>query len=327
MANNHIVKVRPQLVRKRTNVILPKSISVVITPSKAQITNLKNIKKQVVLPSKPIPTPVVDSKRLPITPVGAVARQKLIKTRRKTSKKAEIRYITRDTSPESPARIATLKNSGKGKILIIIGNGPSILEAELGQLRNIPRIEILTVNKPDARVWPTEYWAFFDSSQFRRHEDIWNGYNGTIFNSTAIKRQKSKSMQLKNKAGKGWSRDLLKEIHIGRSSVFASMQIAAWMNHEHVYIFGCDMNPDGINGKLHFYGQNPDADPKIRVERFSREAACYEHAAGIMTPDERSKFTFCTTYNKWSFIEKFNQMDHRSAVEHIINHAMRLRKF
>lgn len=324
MQKNHIVRTKsPQLVRKRVEIVLPKSVSIIIKPSRAQVANLKDLNKPPA--PKPAPKPAEPQQATPIAKAGISTRRKLIKSNKAAiKKKTNVRYISRDISPESTARIATLRNAGKGKLLVIIGNGPSLLEAELGKLKNHRNIEVLTVNKPDVRVWPTDYWAFFDSSQFRRHEDLWNGYNGIIFNSTAIKRQKSSSMQIKNLGGKGWSRDLLHGIHIGRSSVFASMQIAAWMNHEHVYIFGCDMNPDGINGRLHFYGQNPDVDPKLRKQRFAKEAAFYDHAADVMNPDERLKFTFCSTYNKHGFIDKFQKLDHQQAVEHIINHANRL---
>lgn len=327
MANNHIVRAKPQLVRKRQQVVIPKNVSVVIRPSQAKVTNLRDLKRQIITPPKPLPTPVVEPRpAAQAAPVGAVARQKLIKTRRTAKKKTDVRYVSREVSAESTARIATLRNAGRGKLLVILGNGPSISEANLEQLRGNLSIQILTVNKPDPRVWPTDYWAFFDTSQFRRNEDLWNSYNGFIFNSTAIKRQKGSSMQFRNIAGKGWSRDLLKGLHIGRSSVFASMQIGAWMGHEHVYIFGCDMDPQGLNGRLHFYGQNPDVPEEKRKERFAKEAAFYDHAADQMTADERLRFTFCSAYNRWPFVEKYGRMDHREAVEHILKHAKQLSK-
>ncbi len=322
MIKNHIVRAKPQLIRKRTQIMLPKNVSVIIRPSRTQVINLKDLKK---------PSPQTPLHKQQIAPpskenniVSVVSRQKLLKQRRSTSRKPEIKYITRNTTPESSARIATLRNIGKNKILLIIGNGPSILEVELQKLRNHQKIDILSVNKPDSRIWPTTYWAFFDSSQLRRNEDLWNGYEGTIFNSTAIKKQKQTSMQFKNQGGKGWSRDLIKNIHIGRSSVFASMQIAAWMNYEHVYIFGTDMHPDGIQGVIHFYGVNPDVDPNDRKQRFDKEAVFYDHAASIMTMEERLKFTFCSSYNKHDFVNKFLKLDHKVAVEKILEHAQKL---
>lgn len=321
--NNHVVRLKPQLIRKRQQVILPKNVSIVMRPNQTKAIDLKTLQKPPIRALKPPPIPVVEIKPAAI-PVETVTRQKLIKTRRITNKKTEVSYVSREVNVESTARIAALRNVGKGKLLVIVGNGPSITEAPLQKLRDNPKIEILTINKPDARIWPTDYWAFFDSSQFRRNEDLWNGYNGFIFNSTAIKRQKSTSMQFRNIAGKGWSRDLLKGLHVGRSSVFAGMQIGAWMNHEHIYICGCDMSPDGINGKLHFYGQNPDVPDEKRKERFVKEAAFYDHAADQMTADERLRFTFCSSYLVWPFVDKFQKLDHREAVDHILEHAGRL---
>lgn len=96
------------------------------------------------------------------------------------------------------------------------------------------------------------------------------------------------------------------------------------MGHEHIYIFGCDMNPDGLNGQLHFYGQNPDVDPKVRKERFAKEAEFYDIAADILTPEQRLRFTFCSEYNPWPFVDKFNRRSHKEAIAHILQHAARL---
>jgi len=334
MANNIITKAKPQLVRRQTQITYPKNVSVVVNQKRAQTTTIKSLKRQIAKPTPaptptPTPTPKPVSRPTPVeqptkrTPISIISRQQLIKQRRKSTK-STVKYITADPVPESAAKIASIKNSGRGKILIIVGNGPSILEAELNELTNHPKIELLTINKPDQRIWPTKYWAFFDHSQFVRHEAFWNGYDGIIFNSTAIKRQKSTSMQFKNVGGKGWSYDLTKGLHVGRSSVFASMQIGMWMGHNHIYIFGCDMNPNGINGNLHFYGQNPDVDPKVRKERFIKEAEFYDVAADLMTKEQRMRFTFCSDYNEHEFVKKYNHMSHKTAVQAIIEHANQL---
>jgi hypothetical protein len=102
------------------------------------------------------------------------------------------------------------------------------------------------------------------------------------------------------------------------------MQIAAWMQYNHVYIFGCDMNPEGLNGQLHFYGKNPDVDPTVRKERFTKEAEFYDFAADTMTEEERSKFTFCSSYNHQSFVNKFNKLDHKEAIDIVIKQASQL---
>ena len=328
MNRNLVVVHKPQLVRKRSQIILPKSVSVVIRPSRSQVTTLKALKQPPAKPAhKPIPRPQAGPKTPPnhAKSQAAVSIAKPLLKKRRVAKKGEVRYVTREASPESAQRVARLRNSGREKILIIIGNGPSITEAPLEKLLYNSKIEILTVNRPDYRIWPTNYWVFFDTSQLRRNEDLWNSYEGIIINSTAIKRQKHNSMQVKNRGGRGWSRDLMDGLHIGRSSVYASMQIGQWMGYDHIYIFGCDMDPEGLNGKLHFYGHNPDAPPDRRGPRFQREADFYDHAATVLTPEERQKFTFCSAYNKWGFVDKFNRLDHREAVEVVLAHAERLK--
>jgi hypothetical protein len=323
--NNHIItKARPQLVRRKMVVTHPKNIVVVVNRQKtATIGQLRQA------PPPPIPTPPPPKVNTP-PQVNAPAkrqqlalatRQQLLKRRKAKNTPPKVKYLSAEPVPESLGKIGSIRKLGLKRILVIIGNGPSILEAPLEQLRDLPNVDVLTINKPDSRVWPTKYWAFFDHSQFVRHEDLWNSYEGYIFNSTSIKRQKASSMQFRNIGGKGWSRDLLKGLHIGRSSVFASMQIAMWMQYSHVYMFGVDMNPQGIDGKLHFYGQNPDVDPEVRKQRFFKEAEFYDFAADQLTEAERKMFTFCSSYNHHAFVSKFNKMSHRDAVEHIAQHA------
>lgn len=322
MASNVIIsRIKPQLIRKRAVVSLPKTVKVVIQPSQQKAANLQQVKQTQINKTVRIQPVQLQS------PSNAAVSQKSLSKRNlrcQPLRSAQVTYITRNTTPESVAKTQALHNTGKGKSLIIIGNGPSILEAPLEKLRNHSKIDTLSINKPDSRLWPTTYWAFFDSSQLRRHEDLWTSYNGTIFNSTSIKKQKERSMQFKNIGGKGFSKDASKGIHIGRSSVFAAMQIGLWMGYEKIYIFGCDMNPEGINGKLHFYGDNPDVDPGTRKNRFKDEAVHYDHAATILNPEERNKFVFCTEYNTWGFIKEFGHMSHKDAVEHIIEQANNL---
>ena len=321
MVNNVVVsRVRPQLVRKRTIVPSPKTVKVVVQPSQAKAASLQQVKQtrigvggQRQIKQTPPPPP----------PNAAVSQKGLRKQR--SLRKTQVKYITANVNAASIAKTQSLWNTGKGKLLIIVGNGPSISEAPLEKLKNKPKIDTLSINKPDERLWPTTHWAFFDGSQIRRHETLWSGYNGNIFNSTAIKKQKQNSMQFKNIGGRGFSRDASKGIHIGRSSVYAAMQIGMWMNYEQVYIFGCDMDPGGINGKLHFYGDNPDVDPEIRKKRFKDEATHYDNAASILTPEERSLFTFCSLgVNPWPFLKLFSTLRHMEAVDEILEHASKL---
>lgn len=229
-----------------------------------------------------------------------------------------INYIPPPTPAGQLAAVNRIRNQGRGKILVIVGNGPSITEAPLELLTGRSGIDLLSINKPDPRLWPTRLWAFCDTSQYKRHEDIWKSYNGTIINSTSIYQQRPGTVQISAKQGFGFARDLTKGFYIGRSTVYANLQTALWMDYDQVYVFGCDMDPAGLNGQLWFYGVNPDAPMTQRRDRFKLEAEHYLYAAGELSTAERARYTFCSAYNSWPFVEKFNRMDHRLAVPEIL---------
>jgi len=308
-------KIVPPLVKKHTAISIPKNVVVVLEPSKASLRSLRDVaaaKSLRELPKDNAPPSI--PKAVSIKPNS---NQKINHPRRKQSR-PKITYQTREPSPGSSKKIKQIQAIGTNKALIIIGNGPSINEVDFSPLKNQPRINTLSINKPDPRLWPTDYWAFFDTSQLNRHKQLWDEYDGLIFNSASIKSQKSSSIQFKNIGGKGFSTDACAGIYIGRSSVYAAMQIALWMNYDQIYIFGCDMNPDGIDGKLHFYGQNPDVNPTIRKSRFKNEAEYYDLAADNMDESIRKRFFFCSEYNPWDFVHRYNYISHRGAVANII---------
>lgn len=242
-------------------------------------------------------------------------------------KPGEVKYITADVSHYDINAIRNIRGRGAGKILVIVGNGPSLLEInDLAMLKGQYNVDTMSINKPEPRLWPTTYWSFFDVSQLRRHRALWESYSGTLFNSTSIKEKKPGTVTLKNLGGKGFSKDLSEGFHIGRSSVYASMQIGLWLDYAHIYILGCDMSQVTINGikRMHFYGINPDVDPDTRNNRFDAEAEYYVDGAGRMTDDERARFTFCSSYNQYQFVDKFNKMDHLSAVQTILSRSRSL---
>lgn len=228
-----------------------------------------------------------------------------------------VKHVTKP--PDRPNDIYKIQGVGSGKVLIIIGNGPSIQEVPLEKLKGHSRIHLMSINKPYSKIWPTEYWAFCDASQYQRHQDIWQDYNGIIINSTSINNIKQNTIQVRALHGNGFSNDLIRGFYIGRSTVFANMQTAVWMGYEHIYIFGVDMNPDGINGHLWFYGVNPDAEPGQRGQRFQAESEFYDKAIEHMQPWEISRFTFCSNYNKWPFVDKYSRLDHTLAVDIILS--------
>jgi hypothetical protein len=291
-------------------------VKVVVLPQENKVIKLQDLRSS---QARSVSAPAVS------TPI--VVQPKVLKRQQNPQqnikKKPHVQYRTRDTMPGSTDKIKSIQAIGRDKLLVIVANGPSVTEAPLEKLRNISKIETMSINCPDERLWPTTYWSFFDLSQKRRHKGFLDNYDGYVFNSASINSDKPKSMQFKNKTGQGWSRDPVKNIFIGRSSVYGSMQIAQWMQFVHVYIFGVDMNPDGIGGKLHFYGTNPDVEPSIRAQRFQAESQFYDNAAEVLTEVERAKFTFCSEYNPWPFVKKFNYATHKS-VDNILEHALSL---
>lgn len=219
-------------------------------------------------------------------------------------------------------QIKKLKNIGRGRLLIIVGNGPSIVEAPLEKFKNVECIDIMSINKPDSRLWPTRWWLFCDPSQVMRNQDRFSDHSVPIITSTAIKQKRPNQIVVKNRSGKGFSRNIEEGYHIGRSSCYASMQVAFYMNYDKIFMFGVDMNPDGIDGKLHFYGQNPDVQPKSRRERFKFEAESYRWAANNLPLEDRQKFVFCSSYNPWDFINFFGgKRDHKTVHEEILKTA------
>lgn len=324
MRNVVVTRVTPQLVRRNAVVVTTPTIRVATKPSQAISKPLAEV-RQAFAPApvpqalRPSPVPVEPRPPAPPPPPASLRSQAVTKVRT-IRPPPMVRYIG-DIDADSPAKIRSIRNAGYGRILVIIGNGPSIAEAPLELLKGHPLIDIMSINKPDERLWPTSHWSFLDTSQFARHEALWQSYEGVLINSTAIKRQKPNSMQIRNLAGNGFSRDLSEGFYIGQSTVFANLQTAHWMQYDKVFIFGCDMDPEGLNGKLHFYGTNPDVNPDIRAKRFEKEASYYDHAVEVLSAEERCKYTFCSDYNPWPFVNSFNKLSHKTAVPIIVEYA------
>ena len=217
--------------------------------------------------------------------------------------------------------VEELKTSGVGRILVMVACGPSIMEVDLPKLQKHPLIDLMSINKPDPRVHPTKYWVFCDQSQYMRNKDTFEKYTGTIINAWSVRARHQNQILIRNRSGKGFSKNLLQGYYIGRSTTYANMQVAYWMNYDKVYIFGCDMCKPPGSDDLHFYGRNQDVDPAIRQKRFAKEAEHYTNGAKQLNEVEKKKFIFCSAYNPWPFVKQFGQMDHAKAVEHIWNEA------
>lgn len=209
-----------------------------------------------------------------------------------------------------------IKESGISKVAVIIGNGPSAAYAPLDLLKSRDKIDIISINKPDARVWPSKYWLFCDNSQYRRHVELWNAYNGTIINATSVTHNRQNAMRVKCRSGKGFSRDIINGFYIGRSSVYAALQVAMWLEYDDIYVFGLDMC--AVDGKLYPWGSNPDVNDDTRAKRFKLEAEHYDWASKNLSDAERAKIHICSKFNTWPFMEKFERLDETLAVDVIL---------
>jgi hypothetical protein len=269
-----------------------------------------------VKPNRPGAKPlnVVSREKAPVKSTPAV----------RVSRFTQSRRPRRDFTPDKN-QINTIRDVGIGKFLVILAPGPSILESDISRFRNIPGIDTMTINKPDKRCWKTDYWMFCDRSQYYRNKDKFDSYNNTIINSNSIDRRKNNQIRIKTITGKGFSTDMHKGFYIGRSTTYSSMQVALWMGYEKIFIFGCDMCrvEVDVNGQkkslLHSYGVNPDVPESTRIKRFKEEAKFYDNASKIMSKGQREKFYFCSSYNKWPFVDRYNRIDHKVAVDEILN--------
>jgi hypothetical protein len=204
----------------------------------------------------------------------------------------------------------------------MIAAGPSVGEVDFTPIKDNQLIDVMCINQPYSKLWPTQYWAFCDHTQFVRNESVWHDYKGVIFNSTNVRAHKGNQYVLSSIPGKGFSLDILNGYHIGRSSTYANMQIALYMGYEKIYIFGCDMA--GVNGVMHYYGQNPDVSNDRRQERFAAEAEHYTWAAKNLPQRIRERFIFCSSYNPWPFIQDFKKLDHKLAIQSILEECQRM---
>ena len=208
--------------------------------------------------------------------------------------------------------VIKFKGKGRNRVLAMLAPGPSILEVDIARFGGVDGLDTMTINKPDLRLWPTTYWSFCDHSQYIRNKEVFNNYTGVIFNSRAV--TASHPSQVIIGACSKFSFDLADGYEIGMSTTYASMQIALYMDYARVYVYGVDMCRVSIGGKsvLHSYGVNPDVKEEVREQRFKRESEYYDKAVGLMGT-LKSRFYFCSAYNPFGFVNKYNRVDHRGS--------------
>ena len=253
----------------------------------------------------------------------SVLRKKAIergKVSRKDPRIIKQKEAVRRSDNRQIRKIENLKDIGTNRVLIVVAAGPSVKQIDLTPLKDHPLIDFMCINKPYPEVWPSKFWSFCDYTQQRRNVDAWNKYEGIILNSYNVKARKNNQILFRSRSGQGFSLDVSKGYHIGRSSTYASMQVIHYMNYKRAYFFGVDMGPDPDSGKLYHYGsgENPDVAHDRRMSRFPMEAKHYNWAGKNLPPDIRKKYYFCSSFNKWPFTELFNKMDHKEAVPQIL---------
>lgn len=219
--------------------------------------------------------------------------------------------------------VRKIKGIGQGRILVICANGPSISEVNFDRIKSNPKVDFYCINKPNNQVFPSKFWGFCDQSQYNRHKEIFNTYEGIIINPTSIRARRHNQILIGVNQGSGFSKNIEAGFYIGRSSSYAAMQVAYYMGYSHIYLFGVDMAADN-SGRLWSYGENPDVKAEERMRRFEAEAKSYALAGSILQPEERARYTFCSGLLVWPFKEKFNHMDHKMAVDHILSVALSL---
>lgn len=216
--------------------------------------------------------------------------------------------------------VKQLKGIGIGRILIICANGPSMSEVDFSTIKDNQKIDFYCVNKPNTNVFPSKFWGFCDQSQYNRHKELFDSYEGILINPTSVRARRHNQVLIRVKQGSGFSKDLELGYYIGRSSSYAAMQVAYYMEYSHIFLFGVDMAADQ-NGNLWSYGNNnPDVKSEERLRRFAAEAKSYALAGDMLTQAERNRYTFCSSLLTWPFKDRFNHIDHKVAIEKVLEY-------
>jgi len=308
LKHNKIIRVRPKSVKSIISHVKHRlKPSPVRALGKVQINKPKAAKpKQRVVAMKRTPLVARPTRQLPSARLRTRSRQLIVSNKSHTKK----------TGLSNPEALQRVKGRGKGRVLVIVSNGPSHKKAALPILLAHETVDIMSVNKPDDRLWPTAFWIFCDNSQYRRHKSLWSAFKGVLINSAAIRDTKPNTVQIKTLHGKGFSSNLAKGMFVGRSTTYAALQVALYMNYDHIYVFGCDMGK--VDGQLYPWGSNPDVADQSRIKRFKQEAEHYGWMVKNTSAETRKKITFCSEYNKWPFVKHFEMLKHNEAVDIII---------
>lgn len=221
---------------------------------------------------------------------------------------------------QANSAITNLKGRGKGKSLVVCGNGPSLAEAPLDRLKGLSNVEFLAINVPDPRVWPTQYWILLDSVNMLRPEcaGFIPDYQGIVITNHVKKNVQFRHMvRILLHRGSGIGRDMLCGVRMGNSSGYVALQAALYMGFQDIYFFGLDMWKSE-DGELWNFGENSGIRPETRLKMFEADAEYWNIGADQLTPDERAHIFVCSTLNPWPFVKKFTQLSPIKGVEKII---------
>ena len=221
---------------------------------------------------------------------------------------------------QADTTITNLKGKGAGKTLVVCGNGPSIAGAPLENLKGVPGVEFMSINIPDPRVWPTEYWLLLDAITMRRKEcaGFIPDYQGIVITNHVKKPVAFRHLVrvLLHRSG-GISRDLLKGIRMGGSSGYVALQVALYLGHKDIYFFGMDM-AKSETGELWVYGENSAIDAEMREKKFETDAHHWDLGTKELTPEERARIHICSEINPWPFVKEYDQLSPEAGVEKIL---------
>lgn len=214
-----------------------------------------------------------------------------------------------------------LRNVGPVRVLVVCATGPSIGEIPgLKALGLHSRIDVLAINRPVPDLDPSAFYLFQDATSYVRNRDYLATYSGLMLAGfRALPGDTPNTVFFPLRQGMGFSRDLTGGWFVGKSSSYAALQVALWMRYPRIYFLGVDMG--AVGGALWHYGQNPDITAGEPTPRFELEFRFFDHAAAVLSPEERKRVTFASAHNLYAFPDAFNRRDHRAIVPEILEAA------
>ena len=198
-------------------------------------------------------------------------------------------------------RIESIQNIGQGRNLIIVASGPSVRDINFEGLDNT--YDALYVNRPYSPLGHiAKYWAVNDQPIVNQHLRHMQKFPGQMICGASSFVRGRDIIKIKVLAGAGFSLDLIRGFHLGRSTTLSSLQAAFWMDYDHIYIVGLDMT----TAEYHDKSDNPNVSPTARIERFKNEATYWRRATEILIEQNLiHKVTMVTNCNPFPFVQEY----------------------